>query len=73
MNFSKKIITGVIIANVLFSVAVLGLFLKTQKEPVTLIGTWFGFTTVEVWNLASIKKTKIKGDSCNGNDIDNSN
>jgi hypothetical protein len=35
------------------------LFLKKGSEPVALIGAWFSFTTVELWNLAKIKTKKI--------------
>ena len=59
-KFSKRIVILVIIANVSFTIAVLLAFLKTSTEPSTLIGSWFSFTTVELWSLASIKKTKEK-------------
>lgn len=39
--------------------------LKAAKEPTTLIMSWFSFTTVELWSLASIKKAKTKA---NGGD-----
>lgn len=67
-NFSKGVVLFVIIANILFTVAVLSAFIVTQTEPSTLIMSWFGFTTVELWSLASIKKTKEKnkGDDENG-------
>jgi len=58
--FSKLVVTGVIIANVVFTAAVLKVFLTTKLEPHTLITSWFAFTTVEVWSLASIKKNKDK-------------
>ena len=58
-NFSKFIIGFVIAANVIFTAAVLWIFLKTSTEPTTLIGAWFAFTTVEVWQLATIKKKKL--------------
>lgn len=58
--FSKIIVLGVIVANVIFTAAVLKIFLTTSAEPSTLIMSWFGFTTVEVWSLASIKKAKEK-------------
>ncbi len=57
-KFSKHIVISIIIANVAFTIAVLLAFLKTSTEPSTLIGSWFAFTTVELWSLASIKKTK---------------
>jgi hypothetical protein len=59
-KFSKFIIAAVVILNILFTIAVLYVFLKVGSEPITLIGCWFGFTTGELWMLSSIKKTKIK-------------
>ena len=65
-RFSKFIIVFVIAVNVAFTIAVLWLFYKTSTEPVALIGAWFAFTTVEVWQLANIKKKKIdKGENVN--------
>ena len=58
-DFSKKIVTLVLILNILFTVAVLYIFFKVGSEPMTLIGCWFTFTTGELWMLASIKKTKV--------------
>lgn len=58
--FSKAIVVLVILLNVLFTVAVLGIFLKTSMEPSSLIVAWFSFTTVELWSLAGIKKAKEK-------------
>ena len=46
--------------NILFTAAVLYVFLQTGSEPMTLIGCWFAFTTGELWMLSSIKKTKVK-------------
>jgi small basic protein len=57
-NFSKKIVISVILLNIIFTVAVMYLFLQTGNEPMTLVGAWFGFTTIELWSLASIKRTK---------------
>lgn len=59
-KFSKKIVAGVIVLNIVFTAAVLYVFLKTGSEPITLTGCWFGFTTGELWMVASIKKTKVK-------------
>ena len=59
-RFSKVIVTLVIILNILFTAAVLYVFLKTGSEPMTLVGCWFGFTTGELWMLSSIKKSKVK-------------
>ena len=58
-RFSKWIVTAVILLNILFTAAILYVFLKVGSEPMTLIGCWFGFTTGELWMLSSIKKSKV--------------
>lgn len=58
--FSKLVVVSVILLNVIFTVAVLSIFLKTASEPSGLIIAWFSFTTVELWSLAGIKKAKEK-------------
>lgn len=60
MEFGSKIVTLVVALNTLFTIAVLYIFLKVGSEPQVLIGAWFGFTTGELWLLASIKKIKVK-------------
>lgn len=57
-RFSKLIVSFVIIINIFFTIGTLYIFLKTGSEPVALIGAWFTFTTVEIWQLAKIKQTK---------------
>ena len=65
-GFSKLIISLVVVMNIIFTSAVLYVFLKTSSEPVALVGAWFAFTTGELWMLSSIKKEKVKkGDSEN--------
>lgn len=59
-SFSKFIVGFVITANILFTCAVLWVFLRTSAEPTALIGAWFTFTTVEVWQLAKIKQKKVE-------------
>lgn len=59
-GFSKFIISLVVVMNIIFTVAVLYVFLKTSSEPVALVGAWFAFTTGELWMLSSIKKEKVK-------------
>lgn len=59
-GFSKLIITLVVLMNIIFTSAVLYVFLKTSSEPVALVGAWFAFTTGELWMLSSIKKEKVK-------------
>lgn len=58
--FSKIIVISVILLNVLFTVAIMKIFLQTSCEPSSLIVAWFSFTTVELWSLAGIKKAKEK-------------
>lgn len=58
-KFSKGIVSGVIFLNIIFTAAVLYVFLKTGNEPMTLVGCWFAFTTGELWMLSSIKKIKV--------------
>lgn len=62
-QFSKAIVTAVVLFNVGFTVAVLYVFLRTGSEPTALIAAWFAFTTAELWGLASItkKKEEIRG------------
>lgn len=60
--FSKFIVSAVISLNVIFTIAVLTIFLKTSTEPSSLIVAWFSFTTVELWSLAGIKKAKERKD-----------
>jgi len=59
-KFSKFIVTLVILLNIIFTAAVLYIFLKVGSEPMTLITAWFAFTTGELWMLSSIKKSKVK-------------
>ncbi len=67
-RFSKFIVTLVILLNILFTAAVLYVFMITGSEPMTLIGCWFAFTTGELWMLSSIKKSKVKKE---GEDYEN--
>lgn len=62
-GYSKAIVAAVITLNTLFSVTVFACFWHTGNEPTTLITAWFGFTTVELWSLASIKKCKQKAEA----------
>jgi len=59
-KFSKILVASIVITNIIFTIAVLWIFLQTGSEPMTLIGAWFAFTTGELWMLAGIKKAKIK-------------
>lgn len=59
MQFSKVIVMAVVILNVVFTAAVLYVFLKVGSEPTALITAWFAFTTGELFMLANIKKRKL--------------
>lgn len=59
-RFSKRIVSLVILLNIIFTAAVLYIFLKVGNEPMALIGAWFTFTTGELWMLSSIKKKEVK-------------
>jgi len=60
MKFSKFIVTLVILLNVGFTATVLYAFIRVGSEPSVLIGAWFGFTTAELWSLATIKRKEIE-------------
>jgi len=60
VKFSKAIVTLVVLLNTVFTVAVLVIFNRTGAEPTALIAAWFGFTTVELWALAGIKKKEVE-------------
>ena len=67
-RFSKAIVAMVILMNIIFTCAVLYVFLRTGSEPTALVGAWFAFTTGELWMLGSIKKAKVKkGENEDGN------
>lgn len=72
MKYSKFIVIMIVLLNCLFAFGVLIVSLKTGSEPTALVAAWFSFTTVELWQCASIKKTEIKGErkenKNNGND-----
>ena len=58
-EYSKIIVSAIIVVNIIFTIGIMMLFLKKGSEPVALISAWFSFTTVELWNLAKIKRHKI--------------
>jgi len=53
-------VTLVILLNVVFTAAVLYVYLQIGSEPSTLVGAWFAFTTVELWSLSKIKRKKLE-------------
>ena len=59
-RFSKFIVVLVIFLNVIFTAGIFYVFTKVGSEPSTLIVSWFGFTTVELWSLSKIKREENK-------------
>ena len=62
--YSKIIVLGVIGLNIWFADRVFDVVESGGAEPAALVVAFFGFTTGELWLLASVKKNKdkIKGD-----------
>lgn len=60
-EFSKLTVATILLLNVIFTVAVLYIYLQVGSEPTALIGAWFAFTAGELWLLAGIKREKIRG------------
>lgn len=59
-RFSKFIVVLVILLNVIFTLGIFYVFTKVGSEPSTLIVSWFGFTTAELWSLSKIKREENK-------------
>lgn len=59
-RFSKGLVVGIILLNVLFTVGVLAVFWHTASEPSVLVASWFAFTTGELSLCAVIKNSKLK-------------
>lgn len=62
-DFSKLIVTLVVILNTVFTAAVLYVFWQVGNEPTALVAAWFAFTTGELWFLSGIKKKRIEKES----------
>ena len=60
VRFSKFIVVLVILLNVIFTTGIFYVFTKVGSEPSTLIVSWFGFTTAELWSLSKIKREENK-------------
>ena len=63
MQFSKFVITLVIMLNIIFTAVVLFIFYRIGSEPTVLIGAWFGFMISEVWALSKIKRAEVEKDT----------
>lgn len=63
-EFSKGVVIAIVALNIVFAAAVLFVFCRVGSEPTALVAAWFSFTTVELWALAGIKRSKLeKGES----------
>lgn len=71
MKFSKMIVILVIMLNILFTIGVLLVVNNTGVEPTVLVGSWFTFTTGELWILSSIRKKKINKENKEAEEKDN--
>ncbi len=60
MRFSKKLLIAMFLFLLLFIIAILVIFYKTNSEPSTLISCVFGFCGIEGGALAWIKTIKEK-------------
>lgn len=58
--FNKLLIIGILCYAAYFTERVLDIFEKVQSEPTVTIGFVFGFLFGQLWNMATIKKTKDK-------------
>lgn len=59
MQFSKLIVSLIIFLNVVFTAVTFYVFVKVGSEPTALVGTWFAFTTSELFFLMAIKKAEV--------------
>ena len=60
MKFSNGIVILCILLNMAFTLGVFILAMEDHMIPDALIVAFFGWTTGELWMLASIKKAKVK-------------
>jgi len=67
VRYSKFIVFLVILLNVWFANKVLNAFTTVGNEPVVLIGSFFAFTTSELWILSGIKKKEMDKEDKNQN------
>ena len=67
--FSKLMVVFIIALNIWFTNKVFEVVTISGTEPSVLVGSFFAFTTGELWMLCSIKKTKSNvnntNDDCN--------
>lgn len=61
MRFSKLIVSSIIVLNIIFAIAILAVFWHTSSEPTVLVGSWFAWTTGELWALSKIKRSESEG------------
>jgi len=57
-NFTKHLVVFIIFLNIVFAIAIMWLVFLTSYEPSALVVAFYSFTTVQLWNMAFIKKQK---------------
>jgi metal-dependent HD superfamily phosphatase/phosphodiesterase len=60
LKFTKKIVTAMVLLNVIFVMAVLFLNYKDHSVSDSLIISWFAFTGTELVGMAGIKISEVK-------------
>lgn len=64
-KYSKWIVAAIILLNTLFAAAVIYAHMRGATIPDSLIYSWFGSFTGELWIISGITKAKIKEGNVN--------
>ena len=67
-RFSKKVVAAVLVAVVIFTVAMVVVYVKTGGVPDTLVTAFFAFAGGEAGALGLIRYGKAKYDTTNNSD-----
>ena len=67
-RFSKKVVAAVLVAVVIFTVAMVVVYIKTGGVPDTLVTAFFAFAGGEAGALGLIRYGKAKYDTTNNSD-----
>ena len=59
-NYTKRLVVFIILFVIVFAIGQSYVFIQVGSEQVVLVASVMSFATVQLWNMASIKKTKIK-------------
>ena len=76
LRFNKKIVTGILLFMLIFTIAILVIFIKTGNEPGVTVGAVYAACTGELWSLAKIKTKERESNGYNndntGDNLDTS-